>query len=165
MWVCQNGPFLKPNIPMESSEHPLHMPHIVLAQQLCIQALSSKESSSMAKTCNLHIEIARSDTHVMTVTKDHTCTILCRRHLCMAVSWLVQPVMCFGIIANRGFATRSSDTLAVALTYCSSSSSCRHSFSSGMAPSDCRTAVFGEFCLMNTSFSARSRLKRLRTLV
>jgi hypothetical protein len=34
---------------MESSEHPLHMPHVVLAQQLGIKARSSKESSKMAK--------------------------------------------------------------------------------------------------------------------
>jgi hypothetical protein len=66
---------------------------------------------------------------------------------------------------SRGCATHSSGTLAVAITYYSSSSSCRHSYHSGLAPSDGRIAVFGDFCLMYTNFSARSRLKRLRFAV
>jgi hypothetical protein len=71
--------------------------------------------------------------------------------------------MCFGNIVSRLCATHSSGTLAVALTYYSSSSSCRHSSHSGLAPSDGRIAVFGEFCLCTPA--ARSRLKRLRFAV
>jgi hypothetical protein len=66
---------------------------------------------------------------------------------------------------QQGVCNARSGTHAVAPTYYSSSSSCRHSSHSGLAPSDGRIAVFGEFCLMYTSFSARSRLKRLRLAV
>jgi hypothetical protein len=66
--------------------------------------------------------------------------------------------MFFGTIVSRGCEMRSSDTLAVALSYCSSSSSFRHIYHSVLAPNDGRTAVFCEFCLMHTSFSARSML-------
>jgi hypothetical protein len=71
----------------------------------------------------------------------------------------------FGNIVSRGCKTRRSDTLALALVYYSTSSSCRHISHLCLAPSDGRTAVFGEFCLMYTSFSARSMLKRLRALL
>jgi hypothetical protein len=71
----------------------------------------------------------------------------------------------FGSIGSRGSGTPSGDTLTVALAYYSSSSSCRHISHSVLVQSDGRTAVFGEFCLMYTHLSARSRAKRLCPLL
>jgi hypothetical protein len=116
--------------------------------------------------CNFCIGIARSDTHARAVAKRHTYTILCQQHLCMAVLSLEQPVMCFGNIVSRGGATRISDTFAVALTYYSSSSRCRHISHSILVPSVGRTAKKdGEFCLMYTHLSARSMVKQLCPLL
>jgi hypothetical protein len=162
--VCRRGPFLKPNIPMEISQHLLQCRVLFWHSSFASKLYPQKKAAKRPKSCNLCIGVARSDTNVRAVTTHYTYTLRCQQHLCTCV--VVETARDgYGNIVSRGGATRSSDTLAVALAYYSSFSSCRHILHSVLAPSECRTAMFGNFCLMYTHLSARSMVKRLRLLL
>jgi hypothetical protein len=155
--VCQSGPFLKPSIPMESSEHPSHMPHVVLANQLDIQVLYSKESRKTAKTCNLCIGVARSHPCNDSDKAPHMRNIVSATFVHGGV--VVETARgVFWEHYQQGVCNAQQLHSCCIPSHYSSSSICRHSFHSGLAPSDGRTAVFGEF-LMYTSCSARSKFK------
>jgi hypothetical protein len=56
--------------------------HSSFASKLCLK----KNAVKRPNTCNLCIGVAQPNTHVRAVTSHHKNTILCQKHLCMAVS-------------------------------------------------------------------------------